>query len=155
MALVSHNGRRAWQGLKRAFPHFLLSGVDQPSGSLPAGLSLFHTITLAGNQREKNVNQTNNFKSSTGSKRISTTTCPSYSLTLPYARLTRLFDKLSPTSCTMDLRITPVTTPSILRSRPEARNTSNKGSTDQRRPVRRDLEKRRQQNIQAQKKYRK
>ena len=37
----------------------------------------------------------------------------------------------------------------------EARQKNNKGSTDQRRPVRRDLEKRRQQNIQAQRKYRK
>ena len=64
-------------------------------------------------------------------------------------------DELSPVSCTMDLKDTTVATPSILRSRAEAHNTNDKGSTHQRRPVRRDLEKRRQQNILAQKKYRK
>jgi hypothetical protein len=36
----------------------------------------------------------------------------------------------------------------------EAHRNGNKSSTEKRKPVRRDLEKRRQQNIQAQKKYR-
>ena len=54
----------------------------------------------------------------------------------------------------MDLENTMVAAPSILPSRPEGHSNSDKGSTDKRKPVRRDPKKRRQQNIQAQKKYR-
>ncbi|KAL8703561.1 MAG: hypothetical protein Q9201_003265 [Fulgogasparrea decipioides] len=54
----------------------------------------------------------------------------------------------------MDPRNITAAAPSALAGRPEAQNNNNKGSTNKRRPVRRDPEKRRQQNIQAQKKYR-
>lgn len=54
----------------------------------------------------------------------------------------------------MDPDNTKIAAPSILSSRGEGYVNSDRGSTDKRRPVRRDLEKRRQQNIQAQKKYR-
>lgn len=54
----------------------------------------------------------------------------------------------------MDPTNTTAATPSVLPSQLETHNNSDKGSTDRRRPVRRDPEKRRQQNIQAQKKFR-
>ncbi|KAL8663895.1 MAG: hypothetical protein Q9202_003444 [Teloschistes flavicans] len=50
----------------------------------------------------------------------------------------------------MDSKDTMVALP----NRPQSQSSSDKASTDKRRPVRRDPEKRRQQNIQAQKKYR-
>ncbi|KAL8732335.1 MAG: hypothetical protein Q9181_003992 [Wetmoreana brouardii] len=54
----------------------------------------------------------------------------------------------------MDRRNITAAAPSVLPGRPEAQNNNDKASTNKRRPVRRDPEKRRQQNIQAQKKYR-
>ena len=46
------------ESLKR-FPKYLVSGVDKTYLSLPAVFSLFHNMTLAGNQWKKNEKQTN------------------------------------------------------------------------------------------------
>ncbi|KAL9609845.1 MAG: hypothetical protein Q9167_005412 [Letrouitia subvulpina] len=54
----------------------------------------------------------------------------------------------------MDPRHSTAATPSVPPGSPEAQPNIDKGSKNKRRPVRRDPEKRRQQNIQAQKKYR-
>lgn len=56
----------------------------------------------------------------------------------------------------MDSRITTIAKPCNPPTRLDARNNVNseKSNTEQRRPTRRNPEKRRQQNIQAQKKYR-
>jgi len=47
------------ESLRRAFPKFLVSGVDKTSLSLPAVFSLFQNMTLAGNEWKKNGKQTN------------------------------------------------------------------------------------------------
>ena len=54
----------------------------------------------------------------------------------------------------MDPRNITAAALSVLPGRLEVQNNNDEGSTNKRRPVRRDPEKRRQQNIQAQKKYR-
>ncbi|KND93764.1 hypothetical protein TOPH_01949 [Tolypocladium ophioglossoides CBS 100239] len=56
--------------------------------------------------------------------------------------------------CTIDPKNTMVAVGSILPGHPEGHSRSDKGSTDKRKPVRSDPERRRQQNIQAQRKYR-
>lgn len=60
------------------------------------------------------------------------------------------------TSATITLRNTMLPAPSNLvgPGPEESHDNNDKGSTDKRKPVRRDHEKRRQQNIKAQKKYR-
>ena len=65
----------------------------------------------------------------------------------------RLLDQAKDTSRTMDPKTTVAAAPSRLSSQPRQRH-SDKGSAAKRRPARRDPEKRRQQNIQAQMKYR-
>lgn len=61
----------------------------------------------------------------------------------------RLADEVGHTSYTIDPKNSIVAAPSILPSRSEGYSNSDKVSTVKRRPVRRDPQKGRQQNIQA------